>query len=56
MRRERHVALMRVMRNSYKILIGKLEAKRQLGKRRCSREANIKMDLRETTEFTWHRI
>jgi hypothetical protein len=34
-------------RNAYRILVGKPEGKRQLGKRRCRWVNNIKMDLRE---------
>jgi hypothetical protein len=36
------------MRNAYKILIGKPEGKRPLGRRMHRWEDNIKMDLRET--------
>jgi hypothetical protein len=34
-------------RNAYRILVGKPEGKRPLGKSRCTWENNIKMDLRE---------
>jgi hypothetical protein len=34
-------------RNAYKILVGKLEGKRPLGKPRCRWEDNIKMDFRK---------
>jgi hypothetical protein len=34
-------------RNSYGILVGKLEGKRELGRPRHRWEDNIKMDLRE---------
>jgi hypothetical protein len=34
-------------RNAYRILVGKLEGKRPLGRPRCRWEDNIKMDLRE---------
>jgi hypothetical protein len=34
-------------RNAYRILVGKPEGKRPLGKPRRRREDNIKMDLRE---------
>jgi hypothetical protein len=42
-----HVARMRVNRKAYRILVGKPEEKRQLGRptRRCAN--NIKIDLRE---------
>jgi hypothetical protein len=35
------------MRNANKILVGKPEGKRPLGRHRCRREDNIRMDLRE---------
>jgi hypothetical protein len=34
-------------RNAYRILVGKPEGKRPLGRPRCRRVYNIKMDLRE---------
>jgi hypothetical protein len=34
-------------RNAYRILVGKLEGKRPLGRRRCRWVDNIKIDLRE---------
>jgi hypothetical protein len=39
---------MREMRNTHKILVGKLEGKRKYGKLRRRWEDNIKMDLEET--------
>jgi hypothetical protein len=33
--------------NAYRVLAGKPEGKRPLGRRRCRWEDNIKMDLRE---------
>jgi hypothetical protein len=36
------------MRNAYKILVGKPEGKRSLGRCQRRQEANIKMDLKET--------
>jgi hypothetical protein len=42
-----YVACMGEMRSAYKVLVGKLEGKRQLGKPRHRWEDNIKMDLRE---------
>jgi hypothetical protein len=42
-----HVASMGVMRNECKILVGKHEGKRPLGRPRCRWEDNIRMDLRE---------
>jgi hypothetical protein len=35
------------MRNAYKILVGKPERKRPLGRLRCRLKDNIKMNLRE---------
>jgi hypothetical protein len=43
-----HVALMGEKRNAYRILVGKPEGKRPLGRPRLSWVGNIKMDLRET--------
>jgi hypothetical protein len=43
----RHVASMGEKRNAYRILVGKPEVKRPLGRPRCRWENNIKMDLRE---------
>jgi hypothetical protein len=45
MRWARHVARMGEKRNAYRILVGKPERKRPLGRRR--RGDNIKMDLKE---------
>jgi hypothetical protein len=42
-----HVAHMKHMRNAYRILIGKTERKRPLGRPRRRWEDNIRMDLRE---------
>jgi hypothetical protein len=42
-----HVAFMRVKRNAYKVLVGKPEGKRSLGRPRCRWEDSIKIDLRE---------
>jgi hypothetical protein len=39
---------MRTKRNAYRILLGKPEGKRPLGRPRCRWVDNIKMDLRET--------
>jgi hypothetical protein len=41
-----HVARVGKKRNAYRILVGKLEEKRQLGRPRRRRVDNIKMDLR----------
>jgi hypothetical protein len=42
-----HVAGMGKKRNVYRILVGKLEEKRPLGRTRCKWADNIKIDLRE---------
>jgi hypothetical protein len=46
MRWEGHVARMGEKRNAYRILVGKPEGKRPLGRPRHKWEYNIKMDLR----------
>jgi hypothetical protein len=48
-------------RNAYRLLVGKPEGKRPLGRPRRRRESNIKIDLREHdgvvwTGFIWLRI
>ncbi|KAJ4428432.1 hypothetical protein ANN_24469 [Periplaneta americana] len=43
----RHVARMGESRNAYRVLVGRPEGKRPLGRPRCRWEENIKMDLRE---------
>jgi len=47
MRRTEHVARMWERRGIYKVLMGKPEGKRPLGRTRRRREDNIKMDLQE---------
>jgi hypothetical protein len=42
-----HVALIGEKRNAYRILVGKPEGKRPLGRPRCKWVDNIKMDPRE---------
>ncbi|KAJ4447908.1 hypothetical protein ANN_09917 [Periplaneta americana] len=42
-----HVARMGESRNAYRVLVGRPEGKRPLGRPRCRWEDNIKMDLRE---------
>jgi len=42
-----HVAHMGQRRGVYRVLVGKPEGKRPLGRPRCRREDNIKMDLQE---------
>jgi hypothetical protein len=41
----RHVALIGQKRNSYKVLVGKPEVRRWLGRPKCKWKDNIKMDL-----------
>ena len=50
MRRAGHVARMGQGRGVYRVLVGKPEGKRSLGRPRRSREDNIKMDLQEVGE------
>jgi hypothetical protein len=45
MRWARHVARMEETRNAYRILVGKPEGKRPVGRLRCRLVDNIKMDL-----------
>ena len=47
MRRAGHVACMGEGRGLHRVLIGKPEAKRPLGRPRCRWEDNINMDLQE---------
>jgi hypothetical protein len=56
-----HVARMGEGRNLYRVLVGKPEGKRQLGRPRRRWEDGIRMDLREIgwggwSGFTWLRI
>jgi hypothetical protein len=49
------------VRGSYKVLVGKPEGRRPLGKPRCRWEDNVKMDLQEVgwgawTGLIWLRI
>jgi hypothetical protein len=46
MRWAEHVAPMRAKRNAYRVLVGKPEGKRPLGRRRRRWVDNIKIDLR----------
>jgi hypothetical protein len=50
-----HVARMGETRNAYRILMGKAEGKRPLGRLRCRWVDNIKMDLREI-RMGWYRL
>ena len=43
----KHVTHMEQFRNAYRVLVGKPESKRPLGRSRPRWEDNIKMDLRE---------
>jgi hypothetical protein len=49
----KEVARMGEMRNSYKILVGKTEGKRPLGRSRRRWEDNITMDLRKIGRNLW---
>jgi hypothetical protein len=56
-----HVARMGEGRGAYRILVGRLEGRRPLGRPRRRWENNIKMDLQEVgwlawSGFTWLRI
>jgi hypothetical protein len=57
-----HVACIRERRGLYKVLVGKPEGKRLLGRHRCRWEDNIKLDLQEVgcgviwTGSTWLRM
>jgi hypothetical protein len=53
-----HVACMRYRRGAYRILVGRPEGKRPLGRPRRRWEDTIKMDLQEAgwTESIWLRI
>jgi hypothetical protein len=48
MRRAGHVTRLEEKRTAYRVLVGKPEGKRPLGRPRHKWEYNIKMDLRET--------
>ena len=47
MRSAGHVARMGERRSAYRVLVGKLEGKRQLGKSRRRRKDRIKIDVQE---------
>jgi hypothetical protein len=47
MRWVRHIARRGEKRNAYRLLVGKPEGKRQLGRPRCSWENNVMLDLGE---------
>jgi hypothetical protein len=54
-----HVALMGEGRGVYRVLVGKPEGKRPLGRPRGRREDNIKADLKDVGVWTglrWRRI
>jgi hypothetical protein len=51
-----HVARMGEERNVYKVLMGKLEGKRPLGRPRRRWEDGIRMDLREIGWGDWIRL
>jgi hypothetical protein len=48
-----HVSQIREMRNAYRILMGKPEGKKQLGRPQHRWVDNIKMDLREIGWMVW---
>jgi hypothetical protein len=58
MRRVGHVARMGEERNVYKVLMGKPEGKRPLGRPRCRWEDGMRMDLREIDwgSVNWIRL
>jgi hypothetical protein len=56
MRSVRHVARMGKTRNTYRILVGKPESKRPLGRPRSKWVDNIKMDGMVWTGSIWLRI
>ena len=57
-----HVARMGERRGVYRVVVGKSDVKRPLGRRRCRCEDNIKMDLQEVecgeawTGLIWLRM
>ena len=53
-----HIARMGERRGVYRVLLGKPEGKRTLGRPRSRREENIKMDLQEVGcgGVDWYRI
>jgi hypothetical protein len=53
MRWAEHVARIGTRKNAYRILVGKPEGRRPLGRKRRRRVDNIKMDLRE---IGWDRL
>jgi hypothetical protein len=55
MRRAEHITPMRERKWAYKILTGRPEKRRQLGKQRRRLEDNIKMDLQELG-WSGHRL
>jgi hypothetical protein len=51
-----HIARMQAKRNAYRILVGKPEGKKQLGRPRRRLVDNIKMDLRERERMGWYGL
>ena len=47
MRRAGHVTRMGEKKGAYRVLVGKSDEKRQLGRPKCRREGNMKTDLQE---------
>jgi hypothetical protein len=48
-----HVACMEEKRGAYRILVGRPEGRRTLGRPRCRWEENIKMDLQDVEWGAW---
>jgi hypothetical protein len=48
-----HGARIGEVRNAYKILVGKPEGKKPLGRHRCRWKANVRMNLREIGWQVW---
>jgi len=51
-----HVARMRKRRGVYRVLVGKSEGKRPLGRPRQRWEDNIKMDFQKVEWGAWNRL
>ena len=45
--RTRHVARMEVRRGAYRVLVGRHEGRRSLGRSKLGREDNVKMDFQK---------
>jgi len=51
-----HVALMKVRRHAYRVLVGKPEGRRPLGTPTRRWDENIKMDLQEVAWGAWAEL